>query len=293
VVGGVIRRVDGKQVVMWLRPIIDQGKVLAPVAPRLPLLAGGAALSTAVSFGGAVITVVAFALLSAQVGRVERRLDKALAKLDEIKADSAFIRTALLAWKKGDLAGALLAAQTMEASGLFDELTGPLAAFESARVFYEGMMRDMLTSKSPLALGPAFVEFASLYVLATGAKGRALTLLRGEAEAARVIAADAASYRDLRQSFLKPLDVPEAALPELVLLSDKAETALAEALPSLPPTAAAEYMSLPGLGRDLVALAAMRDASTPHPDDPPGAVVVSAMAPPGWSPEAESPARAP
>lgn len=179
---------------------------------------------------------------------MERRLDAALSKLDAIKADTAFIRQAILASKTGQLGGALLAAQIMEANGRFDDLAGPLETFEAARLFYEAQMRSILDKKPCLAFGAAFVEFASLYVLATGAKGRALTLLRGEAEAARAIAADAAAYRDLRQRLLAPLDDPEAGLVELVTSTDEAEATLEASLPWLPSAAAAEYMPLPGLG---------------------------------------------
>lgn len=286
-VGGVVRQVNGKQVVMWLRPFLDEGKVLAPVLRGLPLLAEGAALSTAMVAGGAVITVVAFALLSAQVGRVQKQLDAVLDKLDAIKSDTAFIRNTLLTWKKADLGGALISAQAMEANGLFDDLAGPLAQFESARQFYEQLMRDLLRQKSPLSLGPVFIEFANLYILATGAKARAHTLLHGEKEAACVILSDAASYREMRQAFLAPLDDPEAGLPDLVTLTDVTEAALEASLPSLPPAAAAEYMPVPGLSRDLAALAEMRKASIPNVDEPPGAVVVAALAPPGWAPENE------
>lgn len=175
----------------------------------------------------------------------------------------------------------------MEASGRFDELVTPLATFESARLFYEHVLQDLLGQPSPLSLGPAFVEFANLYVLATGAKARALTLLRGEAEAARVIAADAASYREFRRAFLAPLDDPETSLPTLVKLTDATEAAMLLALPLLPSAATAEYMVLSGLTRDLAALAEMLEASTPRPGEPPGAVVVTALAPPDWIPETE------
>lgn len=284
-VGGVVRMVDGKQVVMWLRPALDAGKAeVAIAAPRLPLLAGGAAFTAASAATNAVITVVAFYLLSQQISRVEGRLDYALAKLDAIKADTAWLKRAVFQEHRARLGAALLVAETAEVTGNFDGLTPPLGTFHAAQSFYRQQMNDLLTGACPLALAPAFVEFANLYVLATGAKGRALTLLRGEAHAAKEIAADAASYAGLRTRLLAPLDDPEVGLGQLVVLTDEAELAMQESLPALPSVAAAEYMPLLGLQRDLVALAEMRDASVSQPGDPVGAIVVNAMAPPGWHP---------
>ncbi len=284
-VGGVVRMVDGKQVVMWLRPSLDAGKAGAAIAaPRFPLLAGGAALTAASAATNAAINVVAFYLLSKQISRVEGRLDHALTKLDVVKADTAWLKRAVFQEYRAKLGAALLVAETAEATGNFDGLTLPLGTFHAAQSFYRQQMADLLTGACPLALAPAFVEFANLYVLATGAKGRALTLLRGEADAAKEIAADAASYAALRARLLAPLDDPEASLGQLVLLTDEAELAMQESLPALPSVAAAEYMPLPGLRRDLVALAEMRDASASQPGDPVAAVVVNAMAPAGWHP---------
>lgn len=284
-VGGVVRMVDGKQVVMWLRPALDAGKAgVALAAPRFPLLAGGAALTAASAAANAAITVVAFYLLSQQISRVEGRLDQALSKLDTIKADTAWLKRQVLLDHRAALGAALLVAETAEATGNFDGVTIPLGTFHAVQSFYRQQMHDLLDSACPLALAPAFVEFANLYVLATGAKGRALTLLRGEADAAKEIAADAASYAALRARLLAPLDDPETGLGQLVALTDETEQAMQDSLPALPAAAAAEYMPLPGLRRDLVALAEMRDASASQLSDPVGAVVVNAMAPPGWHP---------
>lgn len=284
-VGGVIRETEGKKpVVMWLRPALDTGKAAAAVAPRLPFLAGGAALATAATVAGSAITVVAFALLSKQISRVEARLEDALAKLDAIKADTGWLKRQLVLNHRAKLAAALFAADTMEATGNFDDLTGPLETFHAAQAFYRQQMGDILADECPLALAPAFAEFANLYVLATGAKARALTLLRGEADTAGEIASDAASYASLRERLLAPLENPEKNLGQLVLLTDDAEAAMMESLPFVPAAAAAEYMPLAGLRRDRDTLAEMRDASTAKPGDPGGAVVVNAMAPPGWQP---------
>lgn len=285
VAGGVVRRVDGKQVVMWLRPALGNvGRVGAAVGPRLPLLAGGAALASVASGASLLISVVGFAMLSQQIGRIEHRLNQALDKLDKIKEDLAWLKRAVYLEHRAKLDAALHTADTMEATGNFDGLAAPLSDLYVVQSFFRQQLHDLLAEPCPLALAPAFVEFANLYVLATGAKARALTLLRGEAEAARQVGADAAAYADLRQRLLTPLDDPNRGLGQLVLLTDEREEAMHESLPFLPAAAAAEYMPLAGLRRDCEALAEMRDASTAKPGDPAGAVVVNAMAPPGWQP---------
>ena len=286
VVGGVVRRVDGKQIVMWLRPALGEaGRIGATVGPRLGLLAGGAALASAASGLCLVVSVVGFAMLSQQIGRIEGRLDQALDKLDEIKKDMAWLKRAVYLDHRAKLDAALHVADAMEATGNFDGLAAPLGDLYVVQSFFRQQLQDLLAEPCPLALAPAFVEIANLYVLATGAKARALTLLRGEAEAARQIGADAAVYSDLRQRLLAPLDDPDEGLGQFVLLTEEREAAVHESLPFLPAAAAAEYMPLPGLQRDPLALAEMRDASASRSGEPVAAVVVSAMAPPGWQPD--------
>ena len=279
VVGGVVRRVDGKQVVMWLRPAFEEGsKVAVAVGPKLPLLVSGAALATIASAATLVVTVAGFVVLSQQVSRVESRLDQALSKLDAIIAVTGWLKQTTYLTHKAKLGAALHVADTMEATGKFDSLAVPLGDFYAAQAFYSQQMADILSNPCPLALAPAFVEFANLYVLATGAKARALTLLRGEAEAARQAAPDSAAYAGLRAGFMAALDDPERHLGQLVALTDEAEDAMKEAMPFLPPVAAAEYMPLPGLGPDVAILAEMREASIARLGEPAGAVLVAELA---------------
>lgn len=284
--GGVVRMVGSKQVVMWLRPVLDVSRV-GVAAPVFPLLAGGAALTAAAAAASAAITVVAFALLAKQIGRVETRLDQVLSQLDAVQADVSWLKRSELIKQRAELKSAMLVAETAEMRGDFDSLLLPLGAFTTAQSLFVNQLNDLLEQPRPLAAASAFVEFANLYVLATGAKGRALTILQGEKEASEIVSVDALLYAGLRARIVEPFREPSMNLAQIIQLTDQEECLALRQLLYLPSSSLVQYMPLFGLGRDLTRLNEMRNASVSRPNEPIAGVVVNKLAPTGWSPDAD------
>ena len=234
VVGGVVRRVDGKQVVLWLRPAMDAaGKLGVTRLAPLGLLGGGAALSLAATAGVAIIAVAGFAYIAHQNRQAERRLDEIIANLDWVKAGLDTLVANDFARTRHEVEVALQTIQMEEDRAGFDALQAPITDLRKAQKFYAGQMRRLLNGPTPLAFAPTFVELGTLFVIASQAKLRALTLYAGEVAAEADATDDQATFAALRKAYMAPLADPEAHLAQFALLTEQQDAE------SGPPAAAA------------------------------------------------------
>lgn len=289
VVGGVVRRVDGKQVVLWLRPAMDAvGTPGLPALRPLGMLGGGAALSLATTAGVAIIALAGFAYIAHQNRQARRRLDEIIANLGLVNAGLNTLLAAKFARVQHDVEVAFETIQMEEDRAGFDALQAPITDLRKAQKFYAGQMRRLLDEPTPLAFAPTFVELASLFVLAAQAKLRALTLYAGEAAAETDATDDQATFAALRTAYLRPLAEPEAFLAHFAQLTEQQDAEMRQHLPLLPRPEALEFIRMSGLSRDPVLLKALRDVATPRAGEPAAGIIPAGMAPPGWAPELAS-----
>jgi hypothetical protein len=291
-VGGVIRMVDGKKVVLWLRPALDDGIKQGIGASILPLgkLGAGAALSLAATATVGIMVVAGFAYMAYRHKQVEKRLDDIISRLDAIRTTVDDILANQIARARHEVQAALDTIATEEDQGNFDSLQGPILILRTNCRFYAEQMDRLLTRPVPLSSAPLFVEFAELFTVIAQAKARVLLLYAGEEAAEAEAEADRRIYAGLRDRFLAPLRDPDTHLGDFVQLTEEQDAAMRQYLPALPRPEALECVRMPGLTRDPVLLRALRDVATPRPGQPAAGIIPRDMAPPGWEPTAPLPA---
>ncbi len=285
-IGGVIRQVDGKQVVMWLRPGLEETiKTSAPLLGPLAGLSGGAALSLATTAGFGIAALAGFAVLKRQVNQVT-------AKLDTISAGQGRLQDGVTELLDDSFARARHAVETAletiameEERRAFDMLQQPIVVLRENSRYFATKMDGILRKQTALCYAPLFVEFAKLFVLTAQAKARALIRYQGLAMAEREIQSDQEKYAEMYQRFLRPLAAPEAHLEHFVLMTELQDFEMRRSLPQLPRPEAVNFLSSPGLPHDADMLRALLDLMIARAGEPTAGIIPASAAPEGWVPE--------
>lgn len=286
VVGGVVRLVEGKQVVMWLRPAFEEiAKVGVGTAP-LGLLPAGAALSLAVTASVAVIAVAGFAYLAHRHTQTERRLDRIMDEIGLLRLGIDTVIANQVDEVQHKMEAAIETLRIEEEQGRFDAFQPPLMALRECGKFYMAQIERLLRHDCPLAVSPVFLELARLHLLASQAKARGSVLYlsdwsEAEAEAARDQQAFAAS----RTMLLAPLRDPSRHLTTFVQLTEEEDARMREALPALHRPESYLLPRIEGLTRDPALLRALNAVAAPRAGEPVAGIIPASMAPAGWVPE--------
>lgn len=288
IVGGVVRRVDGKQVVMWLRAGAEGASMVgAPLLRPLGALGAGAALSAVAVVGVGIVVVGGFMLMKHYYDASVRRLEAIMARQDQLLDGINELRAEVMDRSRHAVATALETIRMEEERGAFDALQQPISVLRENGKIYISRMERLIAQQTPLAVAPFFVEFATLFAVIAQAKARALTLYQGIEAAEREAIADQAAYAQLWRRFMSRLQNPADHLPEFARLTEKQDADMRECLPRLPRPENLEYIRLPGLTRDPILLKALLDVMVARADEPTAGIIPVGAAPDGWTPASE------
>ncbi len=285
-IGGVVRNIDTKQVVMWLRPGLEEtAKAAAPLLGPLGGLTGTAALSLVGTAGLGVVAFAGFAVLKGQLAKVD-------SKLDDLKKGQGRLQDGMNELLEDAFAKALQETETAvetiameEERRAFDKLQAPIMMLREKGKFFAHKMEGVLKQETPLARATLFAELAKLFVLAAQAKGRALMRYDSLAAAQRELQSDQERYAKLRQRFLEPLAAPAQHLEHFARLTAEHDSDMRLTLPHLPRAEALNFVNLPGLPDNPEMLSQLLDLLIARPGEPVAGIVVASEAPAGWMPE--------
>lgn len=286
VVGGVVRMMDGKQVVMWLRPALEEAASAGTSLVPLAGLPAGAALSLAATAGVAVIAVAGFAYLAHRQAQTDKRLDRIIADIAVLREGINRIITNQVEQVRHKMEAAIDQLRVEEEQGRFDTFQGPVTTLRECEKFYQAQLKHILAEKCPLALSPLFLEFARLHRLAAQAKARGLALYLPDWDVADAEAAnDRQAYTAARDALLAPLRDPARHLASFVQLKEEEDAWMREALPALPLPESYLLPRIEGLTRDPMLLRKLNEVAAPRPGERVAGVIPASMAPTGWVPE--------
>lgn len=245
VVGGVVRRVDGKQVVAWLRPAWEEfaeagqgGAPLpagGPIAGELAQLAGdGLSIVMGLQLVNVAVSVAGFAILNHKLNQVLAKLDRVLTELGKVVESLDWLKRAVVNANRDRLINAIESAARAQARGDLTALNGELTNIGRARDFFLGQMEAMLDANVALTRADVFVSMAQLSAIACAARAQAEWALMGPDSALEVARRDASRYAQLRARFLAPLQNVPGTLPYLLCLNAAQRKSLRTALGGLP-----------------------------------------------------------
>jgi hypothetical protein len=286
VVGGVVRLMEGKQVVMWLRPALDEAAKAGVGLAPLGLLPAGAALSLAATASVAVIAVAGFAYLAHRQTQTEQRLDRMMDEIGLLRLGIDTVIANQVDEVQHKMETAIEILRIEEERGGFDAFQPPLTALRECGKFYVAQIERLLRHECPLAVSPVFLELARLHLLASQAKARGSVLYlsdwgEAEAEAAR----DQQAFAACREALLAPLRDPAGHLAAFVRLSEQEDARMRQALPALHRPESYLLPRIEGLTRDPALLRALNAVATPRAGEPVAGIIPASMAPADWLPE--------
>ncbi|MGE4482417.1 hypothetical protein [Acidocella sp.] len=287
-VGGVIRKIDSKTVVAWLKPATDASGNALEAVPAIGGLPAGAALAAPVAVAATAViavVVVGFVVVMKKLERIESKIDKILTHVKDIKEDTTWLRQAVWADKRAAVYAAFKGCEDAERDGRYEQLAPHIATFRASQHFLLQQMDNISALPAPLQSSALFTETGRMYVAITQAKSWAITLASGADVAKAEIVQDAEDYRRKRGIFTAALRQPESHLSNLLGVTTTAWDEAKTELPRLPSASAAEYFEIEGLTLDGPTLTQLRALTASAPNQPCALIIPAGAAPAGWVPE--------
>ena len=279
-IGGVVRKVEGKQIVAWLRPAVDAAGDIIETAPSLGPLANGPLFSAAlpIAAGAAVaiaVVAVGFVVVLNRLQTIDANLTALSQKLDAIKADTDWLRAAVWINHRASLKSALLGADDAVRDGRFNDLRQHINTFREAQHFLFCQLEMIANKPAPLQLSAVFTDIAQMYVTVIQAKSWSIHLVSGPEAAQRELLNDGNEYSGVRAQFLRSLENPGEHIPSLLKLGPQEWQEASQFLPLLPKQDDISYSEIKGFVPTKEAIAELRSISAPVRNSPPALIVVA------------------